>query len=79
MKLHKKLFFGVVMATITAIGAGSCTDELAVGNSFLDKAAGASVTQDTVLIIQNIHVSSWLQFIHCNIMDYHIKVVLVHH
>ena len=48
MKLHKKLFFGAVMATITAIGTGSCTDELAVGNAFLDKAAGASVTQDTV-------------------------------
>lgn len=48
MKLHKKLFFGAVLATITAIGTGSCTDELAVGNAFLDKAAGASVTQDTV-------------------------------
>ncbi len=48
MKLHKKLFFGIVMSIIISIGIGSCTDEIAVGSSFLDKAAGASVTQDTV-------------------------------
>lgn len=47
MKLNK-FFIGAVMATATCIGLGSCTDTIAFGNSFLEKAPGGTVTEDTV-------------------------------
>lgn len=47
MKLNKNIFFGVAIAA-SAMGLSSCTDKIAFGDSFLDKAAGATVTQDTV-------------------------------
>jgi hypothetical protein len=48
MKLHNKIFIGTVLAIATSIGLGSCTDDIAFGNSFLEKAPGGSVTEDTV-------------------------------
>ena len=33
---------------LAAVGAGSCTDKIAFGNAFLEKAPGGTTTADTV-------------------------------
>lgn len=48
MKINKNILYGFVLVTSATIGLSSCTDTIAFGSSFLDKAAGASVTADTV-------------------------------
>lgn len=48
MKLNNKIFIGAVLAITTCIGLGSCTDDIAFGNAFLEKAPGGTVTEDTV-------------------------------
>ena len=47
MKIHKLLFGGLV-AVAAAAGVSSCTDEIAVGSEFLDKAPSNSTTKDSV-------------------------------
>ena len=48
MKLYNKLFAGVLGMVVGASAITSCTDNIAFGNSFLEKPAGAPVTKDTV-------------------------------
>lgn len=47
MKIHKLLFGGLV-AVAAAAGVSSCTDEIAVGSEFLDKAPSGGTTKDSV-------------------------------
>lgn len=47
MKIHK-LIFGGMVAVAAAAGVTSCTDDIAVGSDFLDKAPSGSTTQDSV-------------------------------
>ena len=47
MKIHKLLLGGLVVAAAVA-GVSSCTDEIAVGSEFLDKAPSGSTTKDSV-------------------------------
>lgn len=49
MKLNKVLVGGL-LAVMTAGSLSSCTDTIAFGNSFLDKAPGGSETKDTVFL-----------------------------
>lgn len=48
MKLNNKFFIGAVVAFAASIGFSSCTDNIAFGNSFLEKAPGSTATEDTV-------------------------------
>lgn len=48
MKLHNKFFIGLVSAVAFSVTLGSCTDDIAFGNSFIEKAPGGTVTKDTV-------------------------------
>lgn len=47
MKIHKLLFGGIV-AVAAAAGVTSCTDDIAVGSDFLDKAPSGGTTKDSV-------------------------------
>ena len=47
MKINKLLFGGLV-AVAAAAGVSSCTDEIAVGSEFLDKAPSGGTTKDSV-------------------------------
>lgn len=47
MKIHKLLLGGLV-AVAAAAGVSSCTDEIAVGSDFLDKAPSSGTTKDSV-------------------------------
>ncbi len=48
MKLNIKHIPVAGALAIAALSMGSCTDKLAFGNSFLDKAPGGTVTADTI-------------------------------
>lgn len=48
MKLNIKHIFGAVLIVGTVIGFGSCTDTIAFGSKFLEKAPDGTVTADTV-------------------------------
>ena len=48
MKLNNKFFIGAVVAFAASIGFSSCTDNIAFGNAFLEKAPGSTATEDTV-------------------------------
>lgn len=47
-KLKLKHIPALGVIALSALGAGSCTDKLAFGDAFLDKAPGGNVTADTV-------------------------------
>ena len=47
MRLHKTIMAATI-AVAAAIATGSCTDDIAFGNSFLEKAPGGSTTKDSV-------------------------------
>lgn len=48
MKLNIKHLPIVGVLALAAVGAGSCTDKIAFGNAFLEKAPGGTTTADTV-------------------------------
>ena len=48
MKLNIRHLPIVGVLALAAVGAGSCTDKIAFGNAFLEKAPGGTTTADTV-------------------------------
>ncbi len=48
MKLKIKQLPVVGLLALAAVGAGSCTDRIAFGSAFLDKAPGGTTTADSV-------------------------------
>lgn len=48
MKILNKIMLGLVGALLLSASFTACTDKIAFGNSFLEKAPGGSVTKDTV-------------------------------
>ena len=69
MKLNK-LYKGVTCLLLGTAMFTACTDKVAFGDSFLDKAAGNTVTEDTVF-------NSAEYTGHFSIMDYHIIIIVV--
>ena len=48
MKLKNTWLIATVLGMAISMATSSCVDEMKFGNSFLEKAPGGSVTQDTV-------------------------------
>lgn len=48
MKRHNRIFIGTMLTLASTIGMGSCTDQIAFGDAFLEKAPGGDATEDTV-------------------------------
>ncbi|MDO5525204.1 MAG: RagB/SusD family nutrient uptake outer membrane protein [Prevotella sp.] len=48
MKIHNKIIKGVAAIMASATVVVGCTDDIALGNSFIEKAPGGTVTIDTV-------------------------------
>ena len=48
MKIHSRLLIALAAVLAGTFAFSSCTDKVAFGDAFLDKASGNSVTEDTV-------------------------------
>ena len=48
MKIQSRIIIALATVLVGTFAFTSCTDKVAFGDSFLDKASGNSVTEDTV-------------------------------
>ena len=69
-KINNKILGGALAlaALASPLMFSSCTDTIQFGNSFLEKAPGGDINEDTVLQVPYIPSSSSMPFIANNIM-----------